>query len=52
MMPLRCKAATELEKMTIWWLLSRDWEKSGGGAKFCVKCTKAIAFSKIKHPFD
>jgi len=30
MMPLRYKDATELEKMTIWWLLFRDWEKSGG----------------------
>jgi hypothetical protein len=50
MMPLRYKDATELEKMTIWWLLSLDWEKSG--AKFCVKCTKAIAFSTIKPPFD
>ena len=30
MMPLRYKDATELEKMTIWWLLFRDWKKSGG----------------------
>jgi len=51
MMPLRCKAATELEKMTIWWLLSRDWEKSGEGGKILRQMYKSYSFFKNQTSF-
>jgi hypothetical protein len=49
MMPLRYKDATELEKMTIWWLLFRDWEKSGG--KILRQMYKSYSFFNNQTSF-
>jgi hypothetical protein len=49
MMPLRCKAATELEKMTIWWLLSRGWKNRGG--KILRQMHKSYSFFNNQTSF-